>query len=425
MTLKFNPCAKVVCSALCAATKANQLMYVEIKTPASGRKYVYLKRSVRVNGRVKHITVERFGELNELLAQDPDFITKLNEKCRAGSPDLFSAKLHAFEHNLQAALTNAVSTSAAVATPEGTIPPKSKVIGEPKCGVQNSAQGTASVSLLLATPPSTLQESELQELFTVYAPHDALMNSSGVSGFIEQHGLVDVVVPAAGIGSRMGAEVPKQYLKLDDKCVLEHTVLKLLTSPFVHNVIVALSPDDPYYKYTCLVDLKRVERVNGGSERVDSVLTGLKAARTPWVMVHDAARPLISLADIEQLLLKVARTQQGSPSHCGGILVASMADTVKQAQSVTGGDKSTIDCTLERKHLFRALTPQLFKREELISAIEQGLRQQATLTDEASALERLGKKVLMVEGSPLNFKLTQPSDLLLTKALLSYLAPRC
>ena len=312
-------------------------MYVEIKTPASGRKYVYLKRSVRVNGRVKHITVERFGELNELLAQDPDFITKLNEKCRAGSPDLFSAKLHAFEHNLQAALTNAVSTSAAVATPEGTIPPKSKVIGEPKCGVQNSAQGTASVSLLLATPPSTLQESELQELFTVYAPHDALMNSSGVSGFIEQHGLVDVVVPAAGIGSRMGAEVPKQYLKLDDKCVLEHTVLKLLTSPFVHNVIVALSPDDPYYKYTCLVDLKRVERVNGGSERVDSVLTGLKAARTPWVMVHDAARPLISLADIEQLLLKVARTQQGSPSHCGGILVAPMADTVKQAQSVTGG----------------------------------------------------------------------------------------
>ena len=351
-------------------------MYVEIKTPASGRKYVYLKRSVRVNGRVKHITVERFGELNELLAQDPDFITKLNEKCRAGSPDLFSAKLHAFEHNLQAALTNAVSTSAAVATPEGTIPPKSKVIGEPKCGVQNSAQGTASVSLLLATPPSTLQESELQELFSVYAPHDALMNSSGVSGFIAEHGLVDVVVPAAGIGSRMGAEVPKQYLKLDDKCVLEHTVLKLLTSPFVH-------------------------------------------------MVHDAARPLISLADIEQLLLKVARTQQGSPSHCGGILVAPMADTVKQAQSVTGGDKSTIDCTLERKHLLRALTPQLFKREELISAIEQGLRQQATLTDEASALERLGKKVLMVEGSPLNFKLTQPSDLLLTKALLSYLAPRC
>ena len=400
-------------------------MYVEIKTPASGRKYVYLKRSVRVNGRVKHITVERFGELNELLAQDPDFITKLNEKCRAGSPDLFSAKLHAFEHNLQAALTNAISTSAAVATPKGTIPPKSQVIGEPKCGVQDSAHGTASVSLLLATPPSTLQESELQELFTVYAPHDALMDSSGVSGFIKEHGLVDVVVPAAGIGSRMGAEVPKQYLKLDDKCVLEHTVLKLLTSPFVHNVIVALSPDDPYYKYTCLVDLKRVERVNGGNERVDSVLTGLKAARTPWVMVHDAARPLISLADIEQLLLQVARTQQGSPSHCGGILVAPMADTVKQAQSVTGGDQATIDCTLERKHLLRALTPQLFKREELISAIEQGLKLKATLTDEASAMERLGHKVLMVEGSPLNFKLTQPSDLLLTKALLSYLAPRC
>ena len=401
-------------------------MYVEIKTPASGRKYVYLKRSVRVNGRVKHITVERFGELNELLAQDPDFITKLNEKCRAGSPDLFSAKLHAFEHNLQTALTNAVSTSAAVATPEGTIPPKSKVIGEPKCGVQASAQGaTASVSLLLATPPSTLQESELQELFSVYAPRDALMNSSGVSGYIAEHGLVDVVVPAAGIGSRMGAEVPKQYLKLDDKCVLEHTVLKLLTSPFVHNVIVALSPDDPYYKYTCLVDLKRVERVEGGSERVDSVLTGLKAARTSWVMVHDAARPLISLADIEQLLLQVARTQDGNPSHCGGILVAPMADTVKQAQSVMGGDRATIASTLERKHLWRALTPQLFERAALIAAIEQGLKLKASLTDEASALERSGKKVLMVEGSPLNFKLTQPSDLLLTKALLSYLAPRC
>ncbi len=404
-------------------------MYVEIKTPASGRKYVYLKRSVRVNGRVKHLTVERFGELNELLAQDPDFITKLNEKCRAGSPDLFAAKLHAFEHNLQAALSNAVSSSAAVATPEGTIPPKSKVLGKPKCGVQSSttkgAQGhTASVSLLLATPPSTLTPSELKELFALYAPQDALLEGKGILGFIAEHGLIDVVVPAAGVGARMGAEVPKQYLKLDDKCVLEHTVLKLLTSPYVRNVIVALSPHDPYYKYTCLVDLKRVIRVDGGSERVDSVLTGLKATQTPWVMVHDAARPLISLGDIEQLLLQVARSQQQG-EYCGGILVAPMADTVKQAQSAYGGERCAIECTLERQHLFRALTPQLFPRSELIDAIEQGLQHKAALTDEASALERQGKKVLLVEGSPLNFKLTQPSDLLLTKALLSYLAPRC
>ncbi|HIV54700.1 MAG TPA: 2-C-methyl-D-erythritol 4-phosphate cytidylyltransferase [Candidatus Anaerobiospirillum stercoravium] len=419
-------------------------MYVEIKTPASGRKYVYLKRSVRVNGRVKHITVERFGELNDLLAQDPDFIIKLNEKCRAGSPDLFSSKLHAFEHNLTAALHNAVSTSAAVATPEGSIPPKSKVLGEPKCGVTPTSSGAAvatqgqaatapSISLLFATAPTSLKDAELNELFAVYAPRDAALPEKGVLGYIQEHGLVDVVVPAAGVGARMGAEVPKQYLKLDDKCVLEHTVLKLLTSPFVHNVIVALSPDDPYFKYTCLVDLKRVIRVNGGSERVDSVLAGLKATRSSWVMVHDAARPLISLTDIEQLLLKVARTQltpEDSPlprteAYCGGILVAPMADTVKQAQSIHGGELHAIDRTLNRAHLWRALTPQLFGRTELMAAIEQGLSDRRAITDEASALERLGKKVLMVEGSPLNFKLTQPSDLLLTKALLSYLAPHC
>ena len=277
-------------------------------------------------------------------------------------------------------------------------------------------------------------------------------------------GFIDAVVVAAGVGKRMGATVPKQYLQLDGKSVLEHTVLKLLSSPYVARVIVVLSADDPYFKYTCLGDLQRVVTTTGGKERVDSVLAGLHAVQTPWVLVHDAARPLVMLRDIEKLVLSVA-VGVSDYHFAGGILGCPVADTLKarvgsavltpaaeaaasgagaaaaaqsaatQAQDIaqqvqaalapeqaatSGADLhlSVIGGTVDRSSMYAAQTPQLFAVADLIAAIESAQSKGAPLTDESSALEFMGKAVLLVTGSPLNFKLTTPSDLLLMQSLL-------
>lgn len=472
-------------------------MYVEIKKPGSGKKYVYLKRSVRINGRVKHITVERLGELNELLAHDPDFIEKLTAKCREGSPDLFYARLASFERNVAQAEARCVNATIMPLDPAvaAATPANAGTAGAaPAGGNAQGAEAEAVVLTLFDSKHKTtgLTPAQQEQLVVTYAAVDALNSifdvagahaysaaasaaqvsvvrgaaaggavaadnssaqapaagtgqSAGVPGrypvFVRQ-GFIDVVVPAAGIGSRMGAELPKQYLKLDDKCVLEHTVLKLLACPYVNRVIVVLAADDPYFRFTCLSDMERVVRVTGGNERVDSVLSGLSAVTSSWVMVHDAARPLVSLSDLEKLLLEV--TRQSQLGYSGGILAVPMADTVKQERitpSVFGAAGAqlrealpitpqpehkhsyTIGCTLDRSHMFRALTPQLFKTEQLKAAIVTAQRGGAVITDEASAVEYVGGTVALVEGSPLNFKLTQPSDLLLVKALLGYCAP--
>lgn len=270
-------------------------------------------------------------------------------------------------------------------------------------------------------------------------------------------GLIDAVVVAAGVGKRMGSSVPKQYLRLGSFCVLEHTVLKLLSSPYVARVWVVRAAEDPYYEHTCLNDLSRVESVMGGKERVDSVLQGIKAANGPWVMVHDAARPLVSLADIERLVLSVALAY-AQHDYVGGLLAAKVADTLKmvkpymalasevkedqicadvhreiaqrmmaQAEQTTAlapvppkpaWQVACVDSTVDRTLMYAAQTPQMFKREALIDAISQAQQHDFALTDEASAMEFVGAKVLLVEGSKLNFKLTTPEDLLLLQSLM-------
>jgi len=225
---------------------------------------------------------------------------------------------------------------------------------------------------------------------------------------------ITAIVPAAGVGKRMQADRPKQYLALHGKTVLEHTIEKLLTHPAIERVIVAVSEGDPYYPELALVDHPNVIRVNGGQERADSVLSALKYVQanplSEWVMVHDAARPCITLNDIDQLIAT-------SVSHpVGGILATPVRDTMKRADA-----QNNIDHTVERVALWHALTPQMFNVELLCEALSAALAEQVTITDEASALEWKGLRPALVLGRADNIKITQPEDLALAEFYLARL----
>jgi 2-C-methyl-D-erythritol 4-phosphate cytidylyltransferase len=223
------------------------------------------------------------------------------------------------------------------------------------------------------------------------------------------------IVPAAGVGKRMQANFPKQYLCINDETILHHTVMKLLSHPLINQVILALSPDDEYFAESQLAHHKDIIRVSGGRERVNSVLNGLKAVdkkEYPWVLVHDAARPCVSHEDIDKLI-------QSCLSHdCGGILSAPVRDTMKRGVESIGG-LTTIENTVEREQLWHALTPQLYKTNELIYCIEQALDQGMEITDEASAIEYANLPSLLVSASSENIKITHPDDLALAEFYLN------
>ncbi|WP_373942223.1 2-C-methyl-D-erythritol 4-phosphate cytidylyltransferase [Vibrio chagasii] len=222
---------------------------------------------------------------------------------------------------------------------------------------------------------------------------------------------VIAVVPAAGVGSRMKADRPKQYLEINGKTILEHTVEKLLAHPQVSQIVVAISDDDPYYPELPLTQNSQVIRVVGGGERADSVLSALdyieKQQLGDWVMVHDAARPCVQLSDIDKLISRAM-------SHdVGAILAAPVRDTMKR------GAQGQIDHTVERADLWHALTPQMFRAEPLWNVLSEALQQGVSITDEASAFEWKGFSPALVAGRSDNFKITQPEDLALAEFYLS------
>lgn len=217
---------------------------------------------------------------------------------------------------------------------------------------------------------------------------------------------IDAVVPAAGAGKRMGASLPKQYLLLNGKTILERTIDALLSCEEVGRVIVVISQGDPYFASCKFKDPERVVSAIGGAERKDSVRRGLEKAETAWVMVHDAARPMVRPEEVKKLVQACLSCDQG------GILVSRVAETVKE------GDGRTIEKTIDRSKLFKAQTPQLFKTNELIHALDEADKKGLNVTDEASALELMGEHPLMVLGNPLNFKLTEPEDLRIASALI-------
>lgn len=211
------------------------------------------------------------------------------------------------------------------------------------------------------------------------------------------------VVPAAGVGKRMQADRPKQYLPLLEQTVIEHTLQRLLASGAFQAVSVAISVEDPYWPELPISHNPAVITAPGGKERADSVLSALKALEgkadeNDWVLVHDAARPCITTGDIQHLIATLAQ------HPVGGILALSSHDTLKQV------DGNNIVATVNRQQIWRALTPQMFRYGMLRQALQQTEGNPA-VTDEASALELLGFQPSIVEGRPDNIKITRPEDL--------------
>ena len=213
------------------------------------------------------------------------------------------------------------------------------------------------------------------------------------------------VVPAAGRGTRFGGELPKQYLVVDGAPLIAHTLAALFAHDAVEGAVVPVSENDPDWPRWSEFAGKPVRACNGGATRAASVLAGLHALPDDvrpddFVLVHDAARPNLSLTDLSQLL------ERGRNDPVGAILAAPVRDTLKRA-----GDDGGIDGTEARERLWRAFTPQLFRRLQLTRALESATTDGVEVTDEAMAMERLGLRPLLVEGSESNFKITTPADL--------------
>ena len=215
------------------------------------------------------------------------------------------------------------------------------------------------------------------------------------------------IVPAAGVGKRMQSDKPKQYLELAGKTVIEQTLFRLLEAKVFSGIAVAISVEDPYWPELDISKHPDVLTAPGGKERADSVLSGLrmlspKATDRDWVLVHDAARPCITRSDIHLLI------NQLQTDAVGGILALSSHDTLKNVQD------NNILGTLDRRHIWRALTPQMFRYGMLKTALEESVGNPA-VTDEASALELKGLQPKIVEGRPDNIKITRPEDLALAQ----------
>ena len=215
-----------------------------------------------------------------------------------------------------------------------------------------------------------------------------------------------VVIPAAGIGSRMRADRPKQYLQLAGRSILEHTLDCFLDHPQLKGLVLCLAADDPYWPLLAAATDPRIQRVDGGSERADSVLNGLLLLRElgaqegDWVLVHDAARPNLARSDLDLLLAELA------DDSVGGLLAVPARDTLKRA-----GADGRVQETVDRSVIWQAYTPQMFHFAALHRALADALVAGVAVTDEASALEWAGLAPRLVEGRADNLKITRPEDL--------------
>ena len=221
------------------------------------------------------------------------------------------------------------------------------------------------------------------------------------------------VIPAAGAGSRMGAGSPKQYLSLRGKTVLEHSLARVAQHPRIAATVVVIAAEDE--------DGPRLARgygeqsllfAQGGAERCHSVLNGLRAlagraAPRDWVLVHDAARPCVRREDIDRLL------EQLQDHPVGGLLGIPVADTMKRTD-----ERGNVIETVPREGLWRAATPQMFRYEMLLQALQAALGRGVAVTDEAAAVEMAGFTPRMVEGHADNIKITRPQDLALAELYL-------
>ena len=234
------------------------------------------------------------------------------------------------------------------------------------------------------------------------------------------------VVPAAGTGQRFGGDLPKQYQLLAGQAILERTLAKLLASSIFEGVVVALSDGDSHFDALASAKDYRVIKAVGGASRAASVCNALQALNgraksDDWIMVHDAARPLLSHAS----LLELNRVADKLSDHTGAILAVAVADTLKverkvDMQKAERVESPRVEKTVSREGYWAAQTPQMFAYNNLLAALESLISQgrEDQLTDEASAMELMGHAVFLVEGQPSNIKITRPDDMRLAEAYL-------
>ena len=222
------------------------------------------------------------------------------------------------------------------------------------------------------------------------------------------------VVPAAGIGSRMGGEVPKQYLRFQGKTIIEHCLDRLLGQAEIDGAILVLGEQDRHWESLGYEASKPLFVAAGGDQRQHSVYSGLttlqyRCGNDCIALVHDVVRPLVPARDLESVI-RAARAHA-----VGAILAAPVTDTLKLENP--GGE---IAHTVSRDGLWRALTPQVFHLQPLLNAHKRLIDQGRIVTDDAEALELAGYAPRLVAGSAINLKITTPEDLALAEALWLY-----
>lgn len=223
------------------------------------------------------------------------------------------------------------------------------------------------------------------------------------------------LIPAAGSGSRMGGAIEKQYMDLNAVPMIAHAMMVLAREPRIAKLFVVLSPTDKRWNnYAWQGWEERIEVLRcGGKTRAETVLNGLDAISTicdpdDWVLVHDAARPCLPDEMLGKLLDEVA------DDPVGGLLAVPVADTLKRAAAdVASGPRA--EATVPRAGLWQAQTPQMFRHGKLTEALRVA---GSDMTDEASAIERLGLQPRLVESDSRNLKVTYPQDLELASMIL-------
>lgn len=220
------------------------------------------------------------------------------------------------------------------------------------------------------------------------------------------------VVPAAGRGTRVGGDCPKQYLPLAGRPLIAHTLERLAAHPRIGGLLVTLAAGDAHWPGIDMLDGKPVLTTIGGAERSDSVLAGVDAlpasvGEDDFVLVHDAARPCVRLADIGRLI-------ELAGAGDGGLLGAPLRDTLKRADA-----SGCSELTEPRELRWRAFTPQMFRRGQLATALREAARRGVNASDEAMAMEQAGFAPLLVEGAEDNIKVTTAADFALAEFLLS------
>jgi len=215
---------------------------------------------------------------------------------------------------------------------------------------------------------------------------------------------------AAGKGRRFAAgdggySVPKQYIQIAGQTVLEHSLSAFKNSP-LQSVVITLSPDDQYWPQLITSSAANLLTTEGGQTRAESVRLGLHALRQSgaaeddWVLVHDAARCCVSETEIQTLIETCQSANQG------GLLVSRINDTLKFSVNAQKVEK-----TINREHVYAALTPQMFRIGALLSALIAAAKQAITVTDESSAMEAMGQQPIMVLGKQSNIKLTRAEQM--------------